>query len=224
MNNIEAEKRINRYILYIENDAQNKIKDIDSKIEEEYNMEKGSQTQTQCLAILNHYGNKEKNLDLQLKFAYSQLKSNAKIAILTSKDHSINEILKEVGQKLKKKNKDVEVYKGILEKLILQGMLALLDKNVTLGILKEDKDVIKEVIPKAEQKYKEMTGLETKADVDPKRFLPDSRLGGVEVYGSSDTVKVCNTFEARIELLREKASPYIRLILYGPNSNRTFTD
>lgn len=48
--------------------------------------------------------------------------------------------------------------------------------------------------------------------------------GGVVIVGGGGKIDIDNTFEARLELLRENALPAVRETLFGQNPNRKFYD
>lgn len=223
MNETEAKQRLTRMVEYIEADAQKKIEQIDLSAEEEYFVEKGNIAQNQCLRILKYYHKKERDLQRQKRVLRTQLKNEARIAVLNSRDNFINSILVDVANNLQMKMKDVPTYQKILEGYILQGAFALMEKRVTIKCLKGDKQLVRNIIPTVTNEYKKATSIDVSITIG-KDALPEAHIGGIEVYGSSDSVKVSNTFLAKINLLRERAVPYMRLILFGINPNRKFVD
>jgi V-type H+-transporting ATPase subunit E len=48
--------------------------------------------------------------------------------------------------------------------------------------------------------------------------------GGVSIVGGGGKIDIDNTFEARLDLLRESALPAVREALFGKNPNRRFYD
>jgi vacuolar-type H+-ATPase subunit E/Vma4 len=48
--------------------------------------------------------------------------------------------------------------------------------------------------------------------------------GGVWVIGGSGKIEIDNTFEARLQLLKENALPAVRKTLFGTNPHRKFFD
>ena len=48
--------------------------------------------------------------------------------------------------------------------------------------------------------------------------------GGVVIVGGSGKIDINNTFEARLELLKDSALPAMRKALFGDNPNRKFYD
>ncbi len=48
--------------------------------------------------------------------------------------------------------------------------------------------------------------------------------GGVVIVSGSGKIEISNTFEARLELLKDSALPAMRKALFGDNPNRKFHD
>jgi V-type H+-transporting ATPase subunit E len=48
--------------------------------------------------------------------------------------------------------------------------------------------------------------------------------GGVWIIGGSGKIEIDNTFEARLQLLKENALPAVRMTLFGTNPHRKFFD
>lgn len=53
---------------------------------------------------------------------------------------------------------------------------------------------------------------------------PHRSAGGVWVVGGSGKIEIDNTFEARLQLLKENALPAVRKTLFGTNPHRKFFD
>lgn len=48
--------------------------------------------------------------------------------------------------------------------------------------------------------------------------------GGVWIVGGKGKIEIDNTFEARLQILKENALPAVRQTLFGSNPNRKFFD
>ncbi len=51
-----------------------------------------------------------------------------------------------------------------------------------------------------------------------------SSTGGVVIVSGTGKIDINNTFEARLDLLKESALPAMRKALFGENPNRKFFD
>lgn len=86
----------------------------------------------------------------------------------------------------------------------IQVLLILLSPTVTLAHRPKDTDLIKKATESANSSYKEMSGRECKIEFDAS--LPDDSAGGVVGSTLGGKIKVDNTLEERLKILREKVS------------------
>jgi V-type H+-transporting ATPase subunit E len=82
--------------------------------------------------------------------------------------------------------------------------LLLLSAEVTLAHRPKDTDMIKKVAESANKSYKEESGRECKLSFDAS--LPDDSAGGVIGSTLNGKIKVDNTLEERLRILREKVN------------------
>lgn len=95
-------------------------------------------------------------------------------------------------------------------RLILQVLLLVLSPQVTLSHRPKDSDLIKKASESANKQYKETSGRDCKIELDGS--LPDDSAGGVVGSTLGGKIRVDNTLEERLRILREKVS-YIFWIL-----------
>jgi len=95
----------------------------------------------------------------------------------------------------------------------IQVLLILLSPTVTLAHRPKDTDLIKKATESANSSYKEMSGRECKIEFDGS--LPDDSAGGVVGSTLGGKIKVDNTLEERLKILREKMLPELRSALFG---------
>ncbi|CAH0552725.1 unnamed protein product [Brassicogethes aeneus] len=219
----DVQRQINHMIAFIEQEVIEKVEEIQSKAEEEYNIEKGSIIQKQRLKIIEFYNKKEKQLQVLKKVQNSHMKNTARLQVLNSREEFLNKVFDELKEKLSKKIENEMQYETILEKFTLQALLSILEKHVTIKVKQKDREQMKALIPKIQKLYKEKIDCNVTINLDDNN-LGEKCLGGVEVYGLKGRLKITNTFDAKIQMLKEKALPYMRLILFGDNPNRRFFD
>ena len=61
---------------------------------------------------------------------------------------------------------------------------------------------------------KKGTKLNMNVTVDSKYYLPETIIGGVFLTSMKSKIRVDNTLDKRLELLKQKATPQIRKILF----------
>uniref|UniRef100_A0A8D3AIV9 ATPase H+ transporting V1 subunit E1a n=1 Tax=Scophthalmus maximus TaxID=52904 RepID=A0A8D3AIV9_SCOMX len=216
--------QIKHMMAFIEQEASEKVEEIDSRAEEEFNIEKGRLVQTQRLKMMKYYEKKEKQIEQQKKIQMSNLMNQARLKVLKARDDMIRDLLNESRERLAEIAKDPARYSALLEGLVLQGFYQLLEPKVTVRCRPQDVEVVQAAVTKIIPVYKEAVKININVRIDQERFLPSEICGGVEVYNDNGKIKVANTLESRLELMAHQMTPEIRVNLFGANPNRKFTD
>lgn len=131
---------------FIEQEANEKVEEIDAKAEEEFNIEKGRLVQQQRLKIMEFYERKEKQVELQKKmwvhdsflhdkfveknllfltFLFSQssnLLNQARLKVLQAQQQHIQNLLAEARTRLSKSSADRSNYSRVIRDLIIQAL------------------------------------------------------------------------------------------------------
>ncbi|XP_053741025.1 V-type proton ATPase subunit E 1a [Synchiropus splendidus] len=220
----DVQKQIKHMMAFIEQEASEKVEEIDARAEEEFNIEKGRLVQTQRVKIIEHYEKKEKQIDQLKKIKMSNLMNQARLKVLKARDDMITDLLTEARQRLAHIAQDPDRYSRLLEGLVLQGFYQLLEPKVIVRCRKEDVDMVQAAITKSIQVYMKTVKSNIDVRIDQEHFLSSNICGGVEVYNENRKIKVSNTLENRMELIAHQMMPEIRVSLFGANPNRKFTD
>ncbi|XP_035520686.1 V-type proton ATPase subunit E 1a isoform X2 [Morone saxatilis] len=220
----DVQKQIRQMVAFIDQEAKEKIEEIDAKAEEEFNIEKGRLVQTQRVKIMAFYEKKEKQIEQHKKIQMSNLANQARLKVLKARDEMITDLLNEARQRLAEIAGDPARYSALLEGLVLQGFFRLLEPEVTVRCRQQDVEMVQAAVNTNIPIYKEAVKSNIVVKIDQKRFLPSEICGGVEVYNDNGKIKVSNTLENRIELIAQQMMPEIRANLFGANPNRRFTD
>jgi len=209
---------------FIEQEANEKAEEIDAKAEEEFNIEKGRLVQQQRLKIMEHYEKKEKQVELQKKIQSSNMLNQARLKVLKVREDHVRSVLEEARRRLGEVTKDTAQYTVVLESLVTQGLLQLLEPHIIVRTRQQDVNIVESVLPKAMEKYQQLSNKECTVFVDKETYLPQDTTGGVEILSQTGRIKVVNTLESRLELISHQLIPEIRNALFGRNVNRKFTD
>lgn len=134
----------------------------------------------------------------------------------------VNNVVDEAKQALVQRLNDKSTYKQVLEKLIVQGLIKLLESDVNIVCRKQDKDLIKSVLSSAKSTFESMMkeqtikfrNLQVEITVDDKYHLPEHIIGGVMMTAFKSKIRVDNTLDKRLDLLRQQAIPEIRNLLF----------
>ncbi|MEQ2283857.1 hypothetical protein AMECASPLE_015882, partial [Ameca splendens] len=215
---------IKHMMAFIEQEASERVEEIDAKAEEEFNIEKGRLVQTQRVKIMDHYEKKEKQIEQHKKIQMSHLKNQARLKVLKARDDMVTDLLNEARQRIADIVKDPERYSKLLEGLVLQGFYQLLEPKVTIRCRQQDVEMVQAAVNKNMLIYKEAVKSNLTVRIDQDHFLPSNIYGGVEVYNDNGKIKVSNTLESRLELVAQQMMPEIRETLFGANPNRRFLD
>lgn len=220
----DVQKQIKHMMAFIEQEANEKVEEIDAKAEEEFNIEKGRLVQTQRVKIMEYYEKKEKQIEQHKKIQMSNLMNQARLKVLKARDDMITDLLNEARQRLAEIALDPARYSTLLEGLLLQSFYRLLEPKVTIRCRQQDVEMVQAAVNKNIPIYKEAVKSNILVKIDTERFLPSDICGGVEMYNDNGKIKVSNTLESRLELMGQQMMPEIRVALFGVNPNRKFTD
>lgn len=226
MSDTEVQGQIAHMIAFIDQEASEKVEEIDSKAEEEFNLEKGRLVQTARAKIIDYYDKKIKQVELQKKIQQSNLLNNSRLQILKRKEELVNELLEDAKKiAAQVPGQDPQKYRETMLKLTLQGLVQLLEPKVRLQVMQRDLQLMQGLLPDIQEKYKQIThGRESKMIVDEQNFLPADLIGGVLLLTHSDKITINNTLNERLKLVSMKMQPQVREMLFGPNPNRKFKD
>ncbi|XP_018569198.1 V-type proton ATPase subunit E [Anoplophora glabripennis] len=224
LSDADVQKQIKHMMAFIEQEANEKAEEIDAKAEEEFNIEKGRLVQQQRLKIMEYYEKKEKQVELQKKIQSSNMLNQARLKVLKVREDHVRSVLDEARKRLGEVTRDQGKYAQILESLILQGLYQLFEKEVTIRVRPQDRDLVKSVLPVVVTKYKDATAKEIVLKLDDESHLSQETTGGIDLLAHKNKIKISNTLEARLELISQQLVPQIRTALFGRNVNRKFTD
>lgn len=216
----DVKKQIKHMMAFIEQEANEKVEEVDAKAEEEFNIEKGRLVAEQRLKIMDYYSRKEKQVELQRKIQSSNMLNQARLRVLREGEEHIRKVLEEARRHLGDITRDESRYRDLLETLILQSLLQLLETELTVCCRPQDKKLIN--IDSVAQKYQAKTGQAVQLTLEAN--LPDTVCGGVELVAKRGRIRVCNTLESRLDMIAQQLLPQIRTALFGRNPNRKFND
>ncbi|CAL1528907.1 unnamed protein product [Lymnaea stagnalis] len=227
MSDTEVQGQIKHMIAFIEQEASEKVEEIDAKAEEEFNLEKGRLVQSARAKVMDYYDKKIKQVELQKKIQQSNLLNTSRLQILKRKEELLNDLLDEARRSAHKTvNEDPARYRETMITLTLQGLAQLLEPKITVQVRQQDAELMKQIVPEVQQKYKKVTHdkYEVKLTVDDLNFLPSELIGGVVLSAHGDKIRINNTLNERLKLISRQMQPEVRETLFGPNPNRKFKD
>ncbi|ODV82201.1 ATPase, V1/A1 complex, subunit E [Suhomyces tanzawaensis NRRL Y-17324] len=209
---------------FIQKEAQEKAKEIRLKADEEYEIEKASIVRSETAAIDAAYEQKLKKASLAQQITKSTIGNKTRLRILATKEEVLEEIFEEAKKELKKLTSNKGKYKPVLVGLIEEGLLALLEKEVTIKVREADVALAKEAAEDAAKAFEEKSKFAVSITVNEDDFLSKDVSGGVVVVNGTGKIEVNNTLEERLNILNQVALPGLRLELFGPSATRKFFD
>lgn len=224
LSDADVQKQIKHMMAFIDQEANEKVEEIDAKAEEEFNIEKGRLVQQQRVKIMEYYERKEKQIELQKKIQNSNMLNNSRLKTLKAREDHITALLGEAQHRLSDLTRDIGQYKKLLEGLVAQGLFQMLEDSVIVRCRQKDEKLLSEVLDSAIAQYKAATKKNVQVTIDKENHLSADIAGGVELIAQQGKIKVINTLEQRLALMSQQVLPELREILFGKNMNRRFND
>lgn len=224
LSDADVQKQIKHMMAFIDQEANEKVEEIDAKAEEEFNIEKGRLVQQSRLKIMEYYERKEKQIELQKKIQNSNMLNNSRLKVLKAREDHIKTLLVESQHRLAALAQDQNQYKKLLEGLVAQGLFQMLEDKVVIRCRQKDVKLLSEVLEPAVALYKKETGHNVDVTIDNTNYLNPEIAGGVEMLAQGGKIKVVNTLESRLDLISQQMLPELREILFGKNLSRKFHD
>merc|ERR1712087_123919 len=172
-----------------------------------------------------NYEKKTKQIETQYAIAKSMAINKQRLEKIKARQEVMTKLADEVRQQLVAKGQD----KAFVTKLIVQGLLMLLEDEVVVRCREADKSVVQACLQAASTEYSQVIKTQTGADktcklvIDEKDPLPvapqggkdgPSCLGGVVLACQNGKITIDNTIDLRLKLVMEQDKPAIRGLLF----------
>jgi len=220
MDDSESQKQISQMMNFIMNEAKDKAEEIEAKALEDFNIEKLKIVQQMKDKIRGEFSRKAKHIETQRAIARSTAINNSRLQKIAARQDVIGNLVGEVKAKLGGITKNAAGYQKLMTDLIVQGLLMMIEDDVTVRVRSVDAKVAEACLGAAAAKYsqiiKEQTGMNknVKLSVDRSESLKPDCLGGVYLVAMGGQLKLDNTLDARLQLQMDNDKPAIRNILF----------
>merc|ERR1711990_382560 len=201
LSDAQVSKQIEQMISFIQKESEEKIEEIETKADEEFQIEKGRLVNQQRVKIIDFYTKKEKQLEQQKRLQQSQFINNGRLKILKARDEHIGMVNQKATAQLAKLSQNKGEYQNMLEKLWIQATFKLLESQCVVICRECDVDLIKSVADNVIAAYKQATSQELSYEINAKQFLAADSAGGLNISNKSGSIIIKNTLEARLEQL-----------------------
>ncbi|KAJ3195783.1 V-ATPase V1 sector subunit E [Irineochytrium annulatum] len=223
LNDNEVATEMSKMVSFIKQEALEKAREIKVKADEEFNIEKAKLVRQETIAIESFYQKKMKQAEVSRKIAQSNHVNKNRLRVLQARQQVLDDLLQDARSRLTQISSDPTKYQKLLTDLLLQTFYQLMEQNVHVQCRKKDVEVVQSAIGEAKKTFEsKLKNASVTAVVDKESFLPDASAGGVIVSAFDGRIRIANTLEARVELLAEAMLPDIRILLFGPSTQRTF--
>merc|ERR1712156_942379 len=92
LSDAQVSKQIEQMISFIQKESEEKIEEIETKADEEFQIEKGRLVNQQRVKIIDFYTKKEKQLEQQKRLQQSKFINEGRLKILKSREEHINNV------------------------------------------------------------------------------------------------------------------------------------
>jgi len=210
-----ANERVKAMAAYIEKVAMDKVAEEGKKNDEKINEAKEKKIGEGQALIREEVQKKTKKLDTTIAIAKSTAINKGRLSKIRARQDVLSKIHEEASNALKKEASG----KPFVTKLITQGLLMLLEKEVKVRCKACDTGMVQGCLEEAAAQYADLIKKETGADKQCKlemesKNLPDSCLGGIMLTCQGGSITIDNTVDSRLDLVMEQAKPKIRSLLF----------
>ncbi|KAH6904270.1 vacuolar H+ ATPase E1 [Coprinopsis sp. MPI-PUGE-AT-0042] len=202
LNDDEVVNEMNKMVLFIKQEAQEKAREIRVKADEEFAIEKARLVKQEQQAFDAQFEKKRKQAEISQKDV-------PRLRLLHRREEHVQDLFHITRNSVSSLSQDSDRYTKFMQDVILQGFLAIMEAEVTVYCRKQDKSAV--------SAYKDLSGKDISFQVDAS--LSDDLAGGVKLIDGSRRITVDNTLDERLRLLEDRRS---ERILFGINENRKF--
>jgi V-type H+-transporting ATPase subunit E len=216
-------------IQFIQQEAREKAEEIQVKTDSEFMAELLSLRTAASIQIREEIEQKRKDRLTAKKIERSKRVNDAKFRVMSERNGKMGQLKKEITGRLVGLSQDKR-YGELIMFLIAQGLMIMMENNVTVRCRKEDLQVVQAQLKPAAALYQETAlasaGVRVNVEVvvDKEEFLPPGPTpghvgptcsGGVLLMAREGKIKCTNTLDDRLELAFGKSLPDVRGILFG---------
>ena len=159
-----------------------------------------------------------KKMEVNIKVAEKIFKSRkineCRMSEMKVRFDMIERVMEDTKKQLRKQKDDPATYRALLKVLIKQGLIKLLEEEVEVRCLREDVQVVKEIVASCEKEFNESCEIKTKITITDRNFLVDADLGGVTLTSFKGRIVCDNTLRARLSYCMQLLLPEIRGLLF----------
>jgi V-type H+-transporting ATPase subunit E len=221
MDSNAPQNQIKQMITFIQSEASDKACEIQKKGEEEFSIEVHRLITDGKEKLRKKFETDVKKRDTQLAINKSLAINKQRLEKIKARQDVMANIASDVKEQLVQDLKDDSRMRPFVTKLIVQGLLMLLETQVSVRCKESDSKMVQSCLADAAKEYSSVIKKESGVDrtvtvtIDKQQYLPDSGLGGVVLSCANDKITIDNTIDIRLKLVMEQDKPAIRKHLFG---------
>lgn len=221
----EVDSQIVNMCKFINQEAEEKAKEIEDAANEEFNLEKLQLIEVEKANIRKEFERKESQAEVQKKIGFSKYVNETRLKILAAREQAVQEVLGGARDDLGSLSKKKGEYKELMLKLLVQGMRKLGEERVLVRCREVDVKVVEGLLDAARGEYANVYG-----DSAPELSMDEERLkppptkknsdpaftccGGVVLTSTDARIVLSNTLDDRLQIAFQENLPYIRQKLF----------
>eukprot|EP00930_Biecheleria_cincta_P045356 TRINITY_DN3126_c0_g1_i1.p1 TRINITY_DN3126_c0_g1~~TRINITY_DN3126_c0_g1_i1.p1 ORF type:complete len:233 (-),score=60.64 TRINITY_DN3126_c0_g1_i1:158-856(-) len=229
MDSKQAQQRIEQMKDFILTEAREKATEMQKKGEEEFSIEVHRLITEQKDKVRQAYERKTKQIETQYAIAKSMAINKQRLEKIKARQEVMHKVSDDAVAKLRTEMQKADTSKKFVTQLILQGLLMLLESEVTIRCRQADVALVQGCVKDASDQYAKLIKTQTGATkacnltIDTATYLPPapvagkdgpSCLGGIVLSCQGGKISVDNTIDMRLKLVMEQAKPAIRSLLF----------
>ncbi|KAF8504244.1 ATPase V1/A1 complex subunit E [Hysterangium stoloniferum] len=220
LNDDEVLSEMNKMVAFIKQEALEKAREIKVKADEEFAIEKAKIVKQESQAIDAMYEKKRKGVEVAQKIAQSTQTNKSRLRLLQAREQHLQDLFETARSAIVTLSQDEAKYAQLIESTIVQGLLQMLEPEVTVLGRKKDVLLVERAAEGAKFQYNHISGREVNIRVEG--TLADDSAGGIRLVSGTRRITIDNALDERLRLLEDRMLPEIRRDLFGANENRKF--
>jgi len=215
----EEEKNINQMTNFILNEAKDKAEEISAAALQEYSLNKSKVLDEMRKSQIEKVQKDLKKIETSRAIAKSTAVNRSRLEKIKARQDVLGRISSLAREDLTARLRSEAEMGAFITKLIVQGMLMLVEDDVVVRCRATDDKVVQGAFKNAQDDYAQIILKETGATKATKLVLDSAKLdakclGGVVLTCQEGSITVDNTIDSRLELVMEQAKPRIRKLLF----------
>ncbi|KAI5117056.1 hypothetical protein M0805_005295 [Coniferiporia weirii] len=220
LNDEEVLNEMNKMVAFIRQEAMEKAREIKVKADEEFAIEKAKLVKQAQHTIDVQHEKKRKQAEVAQKITQSTQLNKSRLQLLQRREEHLQDLFSTARDSILELSADEGRYTQLLEGIIVQGLLQLMEPEVTVIARPKDVTLVEKAAEGARAQYTELSGRD--ATVSVVGDLSNTIAGGIKLQSANRRITLDNTLDERLKLLESRMLPEIRHDLFGPNENRKF--